>query len=70
MTPAPRFVIEVRGMPEVIWACRHEMAEFLRDVAQTEASPAVAHRLKEVAQVFETGQKECRVNRKPICGRG
>lgn len=47
--------IDVRGMPEVIWAVRRELARFLLRVAQGE-SDAVAKRLREIADVFECGQ--------------
>ncbi len=58
MATQPVIVVDIKNMPEVIWACRHEMAEFLRTVADEEPIQAVAERLREVAQIFEAGVQE------------
>lgn len=55
MATVPMIVVDVRNMPEMIWACRHEMAEFLRQMAESEVSNTVAERLREAATVFEAG---------------
>jgi hypothetical protein len=47
--------IDVRGIPEVIWSVRREMANLLREQADVEISPAVARRLRELADAFESG---------------
>ena len=51
-------IVDVRGMPELIWACRHEMSELLRAEADAEISPSVVRRLHEIAAIFEAGQRE------------
>lgn len=50
--------VDIAGVPEAIWAMRHEMAQMLREVADAEASAYVAQRLREVACGFEAGQAE------------
>ena len=50
-------VVDVRGIPELIWGLRREMAEVLREAADAEADPRVMHRLLVIAQAFETGQR-------------
>ena len=57
MATVPMIVVDIKNMPEMIWACRHEMAEFLRQMAAVETSNAVAERLREAATVFEAGVK-------------
>lgn len=44
---------EVTGIPEVLWAVRHEMAQRLREAADAEVSNAVAARLRAIAAEFE-----------------
>ena len=50
-----KLVMDVRGVPEVVWACRHALATLLREAADVEVSNAVAARLREVAARFEAG---------------
>ena len=50
-----KLVIDVRGVPEVVWSCRHALATLLREAADAEVSNAVAVRLREVAARFEAG---------------
>ena len=45
----------MRGVPELVWALRHEMATMLLEVAEQE-EPAVAGRLAAVAAAFDAGQ--------------
>ena len=47
--------MDVRGIPEIIWAARKEMAKLLRIEAKLEDIPAVKARLLALADVFETG---------------
>lgn len=47
--------IEVKGVPEALWAMRRSMAQRLREAADAEVSNAVAKRLREVANAFEAG---------------
>lgn len=48
--------VDVSKLPDVVWAIRREMANFLRREAEVEAIPLVARRLRELAAQFETGQ--------------
>lgn len=56
MADVGKLVVDVRGMPEVIWQVRHACAQALRQEAEAEANPAVARRLLELADRFEAGQ--------------
>ncbi|MCR4375668.1 MAG: hypothetical protein NUW22_12545 [Acidobacteria bacterium] len=47
--------IDVRGIPEVLWGVRREVARILRSVAGGEPA-AVSARLREIADAFECGQ--------------
>jgi len=49
--------IDVRGMPEVIYAVRREMAKLLESEAEIETNPMVAYRLREIAKIFLAGVK-------------
>ena len=51
-----KFTVDVKGMPEVVWACRHAVVKLLREQADSEVSGYVAIRLREVADKFEAGQ--------------
>ena len=51
-----KFTVDIKGMPEVIWACRKAMASLLRAEADAEVSNALAFRLREIADRFEAGQ--------------
>ena len=53
-------VLEVRlaDMPEVLSGLRREMASILREAADEEMIPRTAKRLREIANVFECGQRE------------
>ena len=53
--PMPPFAIDLHAMPELIWACRRELANVLRREAEAEANPIVARRLREIADRFEAG---------------
>lgn len=53
---ASRFVMDVRGIPELVWQCRRELADLLRGEAEAESDPRVARRLRAVAALFEAGQ--------------
>lgn len=48
--------IDVKGMPEVVWAARRELAKLLRAEAEAETSNAVAAKLRVIADRFEAGQ--------------
>ena len=48
--------VDFSKLPDVIWMVRRELANLLRKEAETEASPLVAKRLRELAARFETGQ--------------
>ena len=50
-------VVDVRGVPEFMWASRHELAEMLK-VAALDEEPRVARRLREIAAAFDSGQDE------------
>ena len=50
-----KLAVDVRGIPELIWSCRHELAKLLRQEADAEAHPLVTRRLREIADRFETG---------------
>lgn len=50
-----KLIVDVRGMPDVVWSCRHALAKLLREQADSEVSNAVAMRLREVADKFEVG---------------
>jgi len=52
----PKLAIDVRGIPELVWACRHELAQVLRQEAESEAYPLLKRRLGEIANRFEAGQ--------------
>lgn len=47
-------IVDVRGMPEVIYDVRREVARILTDIALDE-KPEVAARLLEIAATFEVG---------------
>lgn len=48
--------IDLSGIPEVVADLRKEFAQIVRDVADDEA-PAVARRLREIADAFAGGQR-------------
>jgi hypothetical protein len=50
--------VDFSKLPDMIWAIRHEMANFLRREADAEASPSVSERLRVLAAQFETGQTQ------------
>lgn len=50
-----RMTLDVLHVPELIWETRRAMADLLREEADAEANPAVARRLREIADAFETG---------------
>lgn len=50
-----RIVIDVRNSPQLLWACRHALADLLREEANVEPSLYVASRLRDVAAKFEAG---------------
>lgn len=50
--------LDVRGIPELVWSLRAEMAAMLREEADGEADPRVARRLAAVAAAFEAGQRK------------
>jgi hypothetical protein len=49
--------LSVQGMPEVLSIYRRDLANVLRETADSEP-PAVAKRLREIADLFETGLGE------------
>ena len=51
-----KLVVEVRGVPELVWACRREMAQALRQEADMEIHPLIKRKLMELANRFEAGQ--------------
>lgn len=51
-----RTVVDVRGVPELVWQARHELAGLLRKEAEAEADPRLARRLAAIAADFEAGQ--------------
>jgi len=57
MTIKAKLVMDVRGVPEILAAARHELAKVLREAAQDE-SPEVAAFAQRVAAAFESGQKD------------
>jgi hypothetical protein len=52
-----RATIAVTGMPELLALVQREMADVLREAAADEP-PALARRLREIADLFETGLRE------------
>ena len=56
--PELSVTISVKDVPELLAVMRCELASIVREVADAEASPHVAMRLREIAVVFETGQHE------------
>lgn len=53
----PVIVVDVQGMPEVIFAVRKEMANLLRRESNTETHPLLSKRLRQLADEFEAGGK-------------
>jgi len=51
-----KLTLDVKNMPEVVWACRRELAKILRAEAEAEVSNAVASKLRSIADRFEAGQ--------------
>jgi hypothetical protein len=49
--------LAVTGMPELMARLRSDLARILRDLADDEP-PEVARRLREIADLFETGLSE------------
>jgi hypothetical protein len=49
--------LSVTGMPELLAHLRTDLAKLLREVADDEP-PEVARRLREIADLFETGLSE------------
>lgn len=49
-------VVDVKNVPEIVFELRREMAKILRDEAEGE-HPLVAKKLREVADVFEVGNR-------------
>lgn len=56
MADMPKLSLDVRGIPELVWECRREMAQVLRQEAESEAHPLLNRRLEEIARRFEAGQ--------------
>jgi hypothetical protein len=52
-----RVTLDVRGIPEVVWAARREVARILRSIAEAELDLHTATRLKDVADAFDCGQR-------------
>lgn len=50
-----RISVNVRNLPEVLFAIRKEFADVLRGQAGAETNPVVARRFREVADEFEAG---------------
>ena len=50
------FVVDVRGVPELIWQTRAARAAILRAEADAESNPAVARKLRAIADEFEAGR--------------
>lgn len=48
-------VVRVQISAELLWHFRHEFSELLREVADAEADPRVARRLREIGACFEAG---------------
>lgn len=48
-------VVDVRGVPECVWAARHALAQHLRASADLETQPYTASRLREIAAAYEAG---------------
>jgi hypothetical protein len=51
-----KLAVDVRGIPELIWSCRCELARLLRQEAEAEVHPLLKRRLSEIANRFEAGQ--------------
>jgi len=51
------FTISIEGIPEALYGMRLEVASIVRELADSEAIPQVALRLREVADAFECGAR-------------
>lgn len=48
-------VRRIRIDPRLLWEWRHQIADIVREVADAEADPRVAQRLREIGARFEAG---------------
>jgi hypothetical protein len=51
-----KLTVDVRGIPELVWSCRKELANVVRQEAEGESHPLLKRKLEEIARRYEAGQ--------------